>query len=72
MNKIKIEVYEVLTDVSQNLEGIENFIKQRKYVNKRKDLLKKYFSFIYFLCFQCYSMMLTCPSHEKQLFAIAM
>ena len=27
MNKIKVEVYEVLTDVSQNLEGIENFIK---------------------------------------------
>ena len=52
MNKTKVEVYRVvLRDVSQNFEREENFIKQRmkKYVNERKNLLKRYFIFYIFL-----------------------
>ena len=74
MNKTRVEKYrEALRDVSQNFEA-ENFIKQRteEICERKKIPLEEVFYFYIFLCFQCYSMMLIYPSHEKQLLNIAM
>ena len=49
-------------DKFQNFEWADNVIKQRIEEicdGKRKYLLKRYFNFIYFLCFQRYSVLLT-------------
>ena len=52
MNKTKVEIYqEVLRDVSQNLEGTEEFIKQEiKEICDRKKISVE--EVIYFLCMQ--------------------